>query len=112
MPFEAERDHTGHRIDSLTTCAIYQKSLRVACRSCLHFSILPAVSVWWLFEQRGWDDGLNQACNRFYCSSCWSRKKERVRDPYLKTSNEKPTADPFPWPDERIWKRMVRRFKT
>jgi len=112
MPFEAERDHVGHKIDTLSLCAVYQKALRIECRSCFHWAVLPAVSVWWLFEQRGWDDGLGQACKRFYCSSCWSRKRYKVKDPHLRTTNEKPNADPFPWPDERTWKRMVTRFKT
>jgi hypothetical protein len=112
MPFDAERDHVGHRIDTLALCAIYQKSLRFECRVCLHKTVLPAVSIWWLFERRGWANGLGDACRRFYCSSCWSRKRERVHDPHVRTSSEKPTADPFPWPDERIWKKMVSRFRS
>ncbi len=112
MPFQAERDHVGHRIDTLYLCAIYQKSLRIECRCCLHWVILPSVSVWWLFERRGWDMGLGAACNRLYCSSCWSKKHEKIYDPHLRTCGEKPTADPFRWPDERTWKKMVSRFRS
>jgi ribosomal protein L37E len=112
MPFKAERDHVGHKIDALYLCAIYQKSLKLDCRRCGHRSILPGVSVWWLFEQRRWDLELRNACRRFYCSACWATRGQRVRDPNVTTTDEKPTADPFGWPDERTWKALVRRFKS
>ena len=112
MPFEPERDHIGHKIDTLYLCAIYQKALKVECRCCFHWAILPGVSTWWLFERRGWEMELSAACKRFFCSSCLSKKREKVHNPHVRTTNEKPTADPFRWPDERTWTKMVSRFRS
>lgn len=112
MPFTASLDHVDRKIDTLYLCAIYQTALKLECRICFHWSIIPGVSTWWLFERRGWEMDLNVACRRFYCSSCWSRKAEKVHNPHVRTTGEKPTADPFKWPDERIWKKMVSRFKS
>lgn len=72
----------------------------------------PWTSVWWLFERQESDMAPGSVCRRFYCSSCWSKKREKVHDAHLHTTNEKTAADPFRWPDERTWKELVSRFRT
>ena len=111
MPFEPQRDHVGHKIDTLSLCAVYQTALRFECRVCNHWCVVPAIPIWWLFERRGWPDGLHHACKRFYCSHCLSRKGKKIHDPHVRVTGEKPSGDPFAWPDERTWLRMARRFK-
>lgn len=112
MPVETTRDHVDRRVDTLMLCAVYQKTLRFNCQRCLHVSVLPSIPVWWHFQRRNWDHTLYAAVKRFYCSSCWNRRKVRIHDPVMRVTDDKPTAEPLPWPDERTWKRLVSRFRT
>lgn len=112
MPLTLRLDHVSRPIDGLMLCAVYQKSLNLRCPACQHGAVLAAVPIWWLFERRGWDQSLNSVCKRLYCSACWARRKERVYDPAMQISDDKPTADPFRWPDERTWKRLTSRFRS
>lgn len=106
-----DRDHVNRPIRTLTLCALYQKVLRFTCPRCKHQRLLEAVTLWWMFERRQWNDALPLAIQHFYCKKCWASAKMVVR-PRYEITNDTPDGPQFPYPREGEWKRLVRRFRT
>jgi hypothetical protein len=107
----ADRDHLNRKINTLTLCALYRKTLKLTCPKCHHARLLDAVTLWWMFERKGWDETLPAALRRFYCDACW-RKKFFVQRAKWEITDLTPTGPQFAYPDERSWKRLIRRYRS
>jgi hypothetical protein len=111
---EAYLDHTNRRIDSLVMCALHRRTLRLSCRSCPHVRLLDAVPVWFLFERKGWSGFIQEVPARFYCAACLRDAARKVTRPRLVITNDAapPPTREWPYPDERVWKRLVSRYRS
>lgn len=103
-------DHIGRRLRTLEQCALHKRTLRLSCPRCDHRSVLDAVCLWWLFNRRGWDDGLNAVAIRLRCARC--RDRGTTTRPRITVGREPPTGEPLPYPDEATWKRLVSRYRS
>jgi len=112
MASRPDLTHTDRRITTLMECALYRRTLRIACRKCPHVRLWDAVPLWWLFERKGWCGFLREVPPRLVCSHCWTERYERVRGPRLSISDERPGETPLPYPTEREWKRFVSRYRS
>ena len=95
---------------SLFDAATFHQSVMPVCR-CGHSIRFEAVGLWWHFERRGWDDRLAAARRRFWCTACRSRTKHKVRAARLEVIDWTETDICLPSPDERTWKRIMRRVR-
>lgn len=77
---------------------------------CKHFAIFDPHALWWLCYRRGWDDRFQRLPGRLYCSRCYAfdRKKHR---PTIGVTKSTPTFA-LPMPDEREWKKALRRVRS
>ena len=53
--------------------------VELTCPSCQRVRGLDPHALWWLFNQRGWDDRLTVVPKRFPCSGCLVTKRRLVR---------------------------------
>lgn len=106
------RDHVGRRIGTLWLAALQRRTLRLTCRACPHVGVLDAVPLCWRFHQRGWNQALSDVPGRLYCSDCWTRDARRIRNPRLDVTREPVPSGDLPYPDERVWRRMVARYRS
>lgn len=108
--------YMSRNVDGLrvATCvfeaACFHKSVRVACR-CGHEAFFQAHGLWWLFTQRRWSDEFRDMRERFFCIRCWTVQRTRER-PRVIEASRKPVTYNLPMPDEREWKRALRRFRS
>lgn len=72
--------------------------------------MLEAVTLWWMFHRRGWDDGLPTAIRRFYCDVCWRSRYVAYR-PSFEISTQPPEGPQFAYPPEYEWKRLIRGYR-
>jgi hypothetical protein len=91
--------------------AVWQHTIKVACRRCPNFSVFEAAGLWWHFERRGWDHQLKHASARFYCIYCAKSARQRIRPRPLQLVRDEPNRF-LPPPPDRDWKRALSRFKT
>lgn len=89
--------------------ACFHNSVKVLCR-CGHATFFQAHGLWWLFHRRHWSDVFRDMRERFYCSKCQVKYGKKVRPIYVGASDQ-PSQKELPMPDEREWKRAVRRFR-
>lgn len=107
----SDYDHVGRRLRTLEQCALHKRTLRLSCPECGHVRTLDAVSLWWLFQKRGWEDTLSAAFSRLYCSACRTRDGSTAR-PRIAVGRDPPTGEPLPYPDAATWKRLVSRYRS
>lgn len=100
-----------HPTRTLKELALHRWNLKVSCHSCPHARVFQGHELWWLFEQRRWDDSLELIARRFWCSQCFMRSPKKVRFPRCEKTKDEPTGDPLPEPDERAWKKVVSRYR-
>jgi len=94
---------------NLFEAAVWHKSVKVTCR-CGHSVTFNPHSLWWLFEQRGWDMRLPQARRYFHCDKCLSAMRGKVRP--TKIEPVAGMADvTLSMPPEREWKAALSRFR-
>ncbi|MGH6782480.1 MAG: hypothetical protein ACREB5_10300, partial [Sphingomonadaceae bacterium] len=79
---------------------------------CPNAATFNAHGLWWHFEKRGFDDDLRKITARFWCRACAGRLGRRVRPVSVEVVAETEEAICLPFPDERIWKRAVNRFRS
>ena len=102
----AKFDKDGNRIPtSLFECAAWHRPIVATCYPCNREAVFDPHQLWWLFERKGWDDSLGCIARRLKCQQCGGRAKVTLE------RNAKPTVA-LPWPDERVWKRAVSRFRS
>jgi RNase P subunit RPR2 len=103
--------HIGQRLRSLEHCALHRRTIKLTCPTCQHERRFDAVALWWLYEQRGWNDHLPRAYRRLYCEACLV-KLHRVVRPIAEITRDKPDAEQPPYPEERTWKKLVSRYRS
>jgi RNase P subunit RPR2 len=108
----ADFDHINRRITTLTHAALMRRTIRLTCRRCPHARRFDPIPIWWLFQRKRWRDTFDDVPKRFYCSRCLAELWKRVRDPAVAITNEEPEPSKLPYPDEREWKRFVRRYRS
>lgn len=86
-------------------------SLKVACSRCPNATVFEAAGVWWHFRRRGWSDHFDHAAAHFWCHRCAIGGLQRVR-PLRPEAVRERYAKALAPPDEREWKRAIRRFRT
>lgn len=113
MADDPDRDHLNRKLRTLTHCALYRKTIRLACanQDCGHERLFDAVPLWWLFHCQGWDDRLPGAVRHFYCSRCWKSRRWILRPGYRVTADA-PTGTQFKYPPESEWKRLISRYRS
>lgn len=111
----AGRDSTDRylesRLNNLFLMALYHWNVRVDCR-CRHHRIFEGHQLWWLYHRKLWNDHESVFARRMFCSQCWSARLVKVRPCRWEKTRDEPTGLPLPWPDEREWKRMLRRYRS
>lgn len=91
--------------------AAHRHNIRVACSDCGHASVYDPHQLWWLFERKGWVGTFSDAAKRFWCRACGTRLGHRVKHARIELTETDPTII-LPFPDERVWKRAVSRFRS
>jgi hypothetical protein len=107
-----DRDHIGRRLDTLMLCALNRRTIRLACRKCSSVRLLDAVTLWWLFDRKGWSDRFPDVPRRFRCVSCWRDGRGLIRSPVIMVTEQPATGPQFPYPSEQVWKRLVSRYRS
>lgn len=103
-------DHVGRRLRTLEQCALHKRTLRLSCTRCDHVRVIDAVCLWWLFNRRGWDDGLDAVAGHLRCARC--HDDGTTTRPRITVGREPPTGEALPYPDEATWKRLVSRYRS
>lgn len=106
----AEYDHVGRRLRTLEHCALYKRTLRLTCPRCGHVRVIDAVCLWWMFNRRGWDDGLPAAAVRLRCAAC--KERGAVTRPLIAVGRDAPTGPALPYPDQATWRKLVSRYRS
>lgn len=107
------RYQNGLRVPTnLFECAAWHYAIRIRCSACLNVATFNAHGLWWHFERRGLDDTLNSVPKHFWCRACASRLNRRVRPTGIEVVEETEDAICLPFPDERVWKRAINRFRS
>ena len=86
-------------------------TVELTCPVCRHVRGFDPYALWWLFEQRGWEDRLDRISRRFHCVPRCIAGKRKVR-PTVRITDDEPTADALRRPYERTWKKSVKRRRT
>ncbi len=110
MAEDAAYDHINRKLRNLEHCALHRGTITVTCKQCQRIRRFDAVALWWLFQRRGWDDGLPDAARRFRCSSCPKTGRRGIVD--WQITRDRADDDQPPFPDESTWKRLVARYRS
>ena len=86
-------------------------TLEVRCLTCNRSRRFDPYALWWLFEQRGWNDRLSQVAKRFRCISCTIARRRPPRA-LVTIVDDPPNDDTLQRPDERTWRASVKRRRT
>ena len=108
---QADRDHLNRKIVTITHAALMRKTIKLTCPTCKRERLLDAVTLWWLYLKRGWDDRLPKAIRHFYCHPCWHLRCHAAR-PFFEIIDKTPEGEQFPYPPESEWKRLVSRYRS
>jgi hypothetical protein len=100
---------SAYPLRDLFDAAVRGRSVRLTCRTCGHSAVLSSHGLWWLFDRKGWRDGLEDLRRRSICLLCLHRRGEKVRHPELELVPGPPSDTSLPMPSEMDWKREVRR---
>lgn len=98
------------KLGRLEDCALRRRTIRLTCPRCRNVRRYDAVALWWLFQRRRWSDEVPACTARFRCSRCSSLG--RAQRPRLEITRDQPDAEQPPYPDERVWKRLVARYRS
>lgn len=110
MADDASIDHINRKLGCLLHCAFHHRTIRLDCPRCGWVRRFDAAPLWWFFERRHEDDAIPAVQRRFCCRAC--RKAGVVVRPRLAITTEPLDAEQPPYPDEREWKRQVRRYRS
>jgi hypothetical protein len=94
-----------HAVTDLWDVAAHHLNLKFTCPRCGHSRVLHAATVWWRFQQMGWNGHLSQVAKRIMCGTCWEAAREKVRSPTMELVEAPDDDDPLPLPPAREWKR-------
>ena len=100
-----------HAPRSLHDAGMRGHTVEVRCQVCNRCRRFDPYALWWLFEQRGWNDKLTQIAKRFRCISC-SIARRRVARSLVTIVDDPPNDDTLPRPDEWTWRASVKRRRT
>jgi len=90
--------------------AVWHYAVRPVCQ-CGHSAKFDAASLWWRFERKGWNDDFRRAVDHFWCRQCAARVGRRVRPLRIEAAQWEKGLIELEMPDEREWKRAIRRFR-
>ncbi len=99
------------RATHIFEAAVWHYAVQVTCR-CGHSAKFHAASLWWRFERKGWNDSFRDATRHFWCRQCAARIGRRVQPLRLETVAWEKGVIELEMPDDREWKRAMRRFRT
>lgn len=106
-------DRDGVRIPkTIFETAAAHESVKAWCSRCPNAVVFEAAGLWWRFYQRGWDDHFDLAREHFWWMRCAIGGLTRVRPRKLEAVREQPSKALLPLPDDREWKRQIRRYRT
>lgn len=109
----AKFDNDGGRIaTTLFEAAAWHHAVKPVCSRCPHSAIFHPHALWWHFTRRGWDQGLQAACQRFWCRKCGERIGMRIRPRILELVRETDDMICLTMPPAHEWKRAVNRFRS
>lgn len=100
-----------HAPHSLNDAGMRGHTVEVRCLVCDWRRRFDPYALWWLFEQRGWNDKLSQVAKRFKCISC-SIARRRIARSLVMIVDDTPNDDTLPRPDERTWRASVKGRRT
>ncbi|WP_318248332.1 hypothetical protein [Novosphingobium percolationis] len=100
-----------HQATCIFEAACFHQAIKPVCR-CGHASTFNPHGLWWLFQQRHWDDRFAEARLHFWCRVCGIRTRRKIMSVRIETAKPSAVDVILPWPDEREWKRAVRRFRA
>jgi hypothetical protein len=98
------------RATRIFEAAIWHYAVEVTCR-CGHSAKFEAADLWWRFERKGWNDSFREARRHFWCRPCAARLGRRVQPVRVDVTEWEKGVIALGAPDEREWKRAVRRFR-
>lgn len=90
--------------------AAWHETVRIRCM-CGHQALHDPHGLWWHCHRRGWDDAFRALRGRFYCITCWSALRRKVRPIAIDACRTRATTR-LPMPPEREWKAAIRRFRS
>ncbi len=97
---------------TITDLALRFWNVRLRCPRCQHERIVSGAGLWWLFQRRRWfDDSVQRAARRLYCSLCHHRYRRKVV-PWIDKTKDPPTGQPLLDPPEHEWKRLIARYRS
>ena len=96
---------------TLTDLALRHWNVRLRCPSCRHERVMSGAGLWWLFQRNRWQDALEDAKRRLYCSRCLKRNRRKVA-PWIDKTRDAPTGAPLPDPPDHEWKRQIARYRS
>jgi hypothetical protein len=106
-------DRDGVRIPkTIFETAAAHESVKVWCSRCPNAVVFEAAGLWWHFHTRHWDDHFDLARQRFWCAGCAIGGLARVRPGMLEAVRELPSRALLPLPEDREWKRQIRRYRS
>lgn len=93
------------RATHIFEAAVWHYAVLVTCR-CGHSAKFHAASLWWAVRAQGWNDSFRDATPRVYPFAIGHGMSIPLRPPVLQGVIE------LEMPDDREWKRAMRRFRT
>lgn len=107
---EVARYRDGLKVaTTIFEAAAWHYTVRAICR-CEHFGLFDPHGLWWYFNRKGWDDDLQRARRRLFCSRCCHRTGRRVRPVDLTLTRDPPVIN-LPLPTQSEWRRALSRFR-
>ncbi|MEP7007328.1 MAG: hypothetical protein ABI810_15185 [Sphingomonas bacterium] len=96
---------------TLTDLALRRWHVRLTCPECKHVRVMSGAGLWYLFYRKHWNDDIESARKRFYCSLC--RLTRRVRTtPRIDKTQDAPTGPPLQDPSDYEWKKLIARYRS
>ena len=95
---------------TILEAAIQSVSVLLTCR-CGRSASYWTPGLWWLFEQRAWNDEFVHALARFRCRTCTEKAGAPVRPKRIEVVKEGALDIAFPEPEARAWKRALSRVR-
>lgn len=100
-----------HQPTCIFEAACFHRAVKPVCR-CGHSATFNPHGLWWLFQQRHWNDTFTSAGARFWCIVCAIATRKKVKAVRIEIVRPSEADIVLPWPDEREWKRAISRFRA
>jgi hypothetical protein len=91
---------------TLFEAAAWHRSIVATCQHCGHEAVFDPHQLWWLFERKAWEDQLGSLPRRLRCTRCNGRR------PVVQAGERREASIHLPWPDERVWKQALSRWRS